>query len=46
MKANIVDISPPTPYLAKDLVLYVWAKMLTTNLQKCMGDEVDFFAGR
>ena len=43
MKVNIVDISPPIPYLfGKILVLYLWAKMLTTNLQKSMGDEVDF----
>ena len=38
MKANIVDVSPPIPYL----VLYFWAKMLTTDLQKSMGDEVGF----
>ena len=41
MKANIVDISPPIPNLAT-VVLYLWAKMLTTDLQKGMGDEVDF----
>ena len=40
MKANIVDISPTIPYLAK--FLFSIYGLLTTNLQKSMGDEVDF----
>ena len=43
MKANIiVDISPSISYLGKILVLKLWAKMLTVNLQKSMEDRVDF----
>ena len=43
MKANIiVDISLSIPYLGKILVLKLWAKMLTVNLQKNMEDIVEF----
>ena len=42
MKANIVDYFTTYPIFGIILVLYLWAKMLTTSLQKSMGDKVDF----
>ena len=40
MKVNTVDNN--CVIFGRIVVLYLWAKMLTTNLQKSMGDEVDF----
>ena len=42
MKANILDYFTTYPIFGKILVLYLWAKMLTTSLQKSMGDKIDF----